>query len=61
MWQSKKYACGCEVRLPGNPTLADFDKAHNATCGTRSKSFAPVKEAGYDDAMSNFLKVLVKA
>jgi hypothetical protein len=59
MWITKKYACGCEVRLPGNPTPAQFDAMHNKSHSTQEKSFVPVREKNFEADVDAFLKSLV--
>ena len=60
VWKVQKFQpCNCEVRLPGNPTDADFIRAHNEAHKTTGKTFVPVKAAAHDNAVELFLNELV--
>jgi len=59
MWKTKKYACGCEVRLPSNTPPAEFDAMHDKSHSTQEKSFVPVREKNFEADVNAFLKALV--
>jgi hypothetical protein len=59
MWKSKKYPCGCEVRLAGNPTPAQFDAAHNTSCrAVERKTAKPTTEVSVEES-NEFLRAIL--